>query len=244
MRLSSSRSSGRSSALLNSNFRWSLPEVHHQAEGGAPRLRDLAEGRLQAVDLGLGLLADAVRLGLRAAPPSRGRCVAPGAPRRPPGAPRRLRRRSAPPPPAAPPPPPGPRPRRRPPARLPAPQGRRLLRLRGQSRDRALDRTHRCRPGRPGSPRIRVAGPGRATRRRSSVLHRRGGSFSTSDLKRQHSHLRRIHWRGLGTSAFCLARPSARVRGRPPVESPDAPSRLRRRPARGGRPRPGGSGLV
>ena len=40
------------------------PEVHDQAERGAPRLRDLAEGLLQAVDLGLRLLSNAVRLDL------------------------------------------------------------------------------------------------------------------------------------------------------------------------------------
>ena len=39
-------------------------EVHDEAQGGAPCLRDLAESRFQPVHLGLRLLADRGRLGL------------------------------------------------------------------------------------------------------------------------------------------------------------------------------------
>ena len=65
MRLSSSRSFGAQLGLVELELQVVAAEVHHQAEGGAPRLRDLAEGGLQAVALGLGPLADPLRLGLR-----------------------------------------------------------------------------------------------------------------------------------------------------------------------------------
>ena len=202
MRLSSSRSSGRRSALSNSNFRWSLAEVHDEAERRAPRLRDLAEGRLQAVDLGLRLLADRRRFGLglggrlagaRGLLARRVRLLAgAGGLRLPrPAAPRRPR---------------GPPPRRRSPARSPAGRG---------PPPRPSWRTGRrpaapSRPCAPGSGSRRSPIPARARmriRRRTSrpLLVRRTGSRVSSSRRERLVGLDRlgIAWAYQGTGIPC-----------------------------------------